>query len=176
MTKRIGRPALVAAAILCASALVFAHDPKKKSAMTGDMMNECGEHHSAAMKASDQVNIHLAEAKSAGTLAEMRRHVEMAQSAMADMGKHMSMCVEMVDKTHGGMMGSEKGMMGDGMMGSGTTSGDKSTAGKIIDPVCNMEVADTKTAPTLAYMGKTYYFCSEEDKAKFQKKPDQYVH
>lgn len=168
MTKRIGRPALVASAlILFASALVFAHDPKKKTAMTGDMMNECGEHHTAAMKASDQVNIHLAEAKRAGTLAEMRRHVEMAQTSMAEMEKHMSMCEEMIDKTHGGMMGGA-------MMGSGTSS--EKTAGKVVDPVCNMEVSDTKTAPTVAYKGKTYYFCSDEDKAKFQKNPDQYVH
>jgi hypothetical protein len=79
MTKSIKRPALVAAAaFLCASALVLAHDPKKKSAMTGDMMNGCGEHHSAAMKASDELSMHLAEAKRSTTLAAMRTHVEMA--------------------------------------------------------------------------------------------------
>ena len=54
MTRRIGRPALVAvAAIFCASALLLAHDAKKKTAMTGDMMNECGDHHTAAKKASE---------------------------------------------------------------------------------------------------------------------------
>ena len=175
MTKRIGRPTLVTvAALLCASALVFAHDHKKKTAMTGDMMNECGEHHSAAMKASEQVNMHLAEAKRAGTIAEMRRHVEMAQSSMAEMEKQMSMCMEMMDKTHGGMMGSEKGMAGDGMMGSGMTPTEK-TSGKIADPVCGMEVADAKTAPTAVYKGQTYYFCSEDDKAKFAKNPEQYA-
>lgn len=118
--------------------------------------------------------MHLAEARNAGTLAEMRRHVELAQTSMAEMESHMSMCMEMMDKTHGGMMGNEKGMDG-GMMGHGMTATEK-TAGKVVDPVCNMEVADTKTAPTLAYKGKTYYFCSEDDKAKFQKNPDQYVH
>lgn len=169
MTKRIGRPTLVTvAALLCASALVFAHDHKKKTAMTGDMMNECGEHHSAAMKASEQVNMHLAEAKRAGTIADMRRHVEMAQTSMAEMEKQMSMCMETMDKTHGGMMGNEK------TMGS-MTAPDKTVA-KVADPVCGMEVADTKTAPTVVYKAKTYYFCSEEDKAKFQKNPEQYVH
>ena len=162
MTRRIARPALVAAvAIFCASALVLAHD-HKKNATTGDMMNECGEHHSAAMKASEGVKMHLAEAQRSGTLAEMRRHVEMAQSSMAEMEKQMSMCMETMDKTHNGMMGS--------------TTGSEKTVAKVADPVCGMEVADTKTAPTLAYKGKTYYFCSEEDKAKFQKNPDQYVH
>jgi YHS domain-containing protein len=162
MTRRIARPALVAAvALFCASALVLAHDPKKQTAMKGDMMNECGEHHSAAMKASEEVKVHLAEAKSAGTLAEMRRHVEMAQTAMAEMEKQMSMCMETMDKTHSGMMGS--------------TTGSEKTVAKVADPVCGMEVADTKTAPTVVYKARTYYFCSEEDKAKFQKNPEQYV-
>lgn len=168
MSKRIGRPALMAAAaILCASALLFAHDPKKKTAMTGGMMSECDEHHAAAMKASDQVKVHLAEAQRSGTLAEMRRHVEMAQTSMAEMEKQMSMCMEMIDKTH-------EGTMGGGMTGSGMTPAEK-TAGKVADPVCGMEVADTKTAPTAVYKGQTYYFCSEDDKAKFVKNPEQYA-
>jgi YHS domain-containing protein len=168
MTKRIGRPTLVAAvAILWASALLLAHDPKKKSAMTGDMMNGCGEHHAAAMKASDEVSMHLAEAKRSTTLADMRNHVEMADKAMAEMKNHMSMCMEMMGKMN-------EGATGGSMMGTGTTSTEK-TAGKVADPVCGMEVADIKTAPTAVYKGTTYYFCSEEDKAKFQKNPEQYA-
>jgi YHS domain-containing protein len=54
--------------------------------------------------------------------------------------------------------------------------GSKATAAtKVVDPVCSMEVTDTKTAPTAVYKGKTYYFCSEEDKAKFEKNPEQYL-
>jgi YHS domain-containing protein len=68
------------------------------------------------------------------------------------------------------MMG--KGMMGGGMMGSG--SGEKKASKKVTDPVCGMEV-DPKTAPSAAYEGKTYYFCSAEDKAKFEKSPETYV-
>jgi YHS domain-containing protein len=73
----------------------------------------------------------------------------------------MSMCMETMDKTHNGMMGS--------------MTGSEKIAAKVADPVCGMEVADTKTAPTVVYKAKTYYFCSEEDKAKFQKNPEQYV-
>lgn len=51
----------------------------------------------------------------------------------------------------------------------------KSFASLDTRPVCGMEVADMETAPTAAYKGKTYYVCSEEDKAKFQKSPAQYV-
>jgi YHS domain-containing protein len=164
MTERIGRPALVAAAILCASALAFAHDPKKKTAMAGDMMDGCGEHHSAAMKASDEVSTHLAEAKRSTTLAAMRTHVEMADKAMSEMKEHMSMCMQMMDKAHGGKMGA-------GMMGTGSTA---TTAAKVVDPVCGMEV-NRANAPTAIYKGQTYYFCCEEDKAKFVKNPEQYA-
>ncbi|MDQ6892766.1 MAG: YHS domain-containing protein [Acidobacteriota bacterium] len=46
--------------------------------------------------------------------------------------------------------------------------------GKTIDPVCGMEV-ETKTALSTSYKGKTYYFCSPEDRAKFLKSPDSWV-
>lgn len=164
MTRRIGRSALVAAAaFLCASALLLAHDPKTKSAMTDDMMKGCGEHHSAAMKASDDLSMHLAEAKRSTTLAEMRRHVEMADSSMTEMKKHMSLCMEGMHEMHGGKTGA-------GMMGTGSNA----TAAKVVDPVCGMEV-NTAGSPTATHAGKTYYFCSEEDKAKFVKNPEQYA-
>jgi YHS domain-containing protein len=44
-----------------------------------------------------------------------------------------------------------------------------------IDPVCGMSV-DEKTAPAQAnHQGKTYYFCSEDCKTKFQQQPDKYT-
>jgi YHS domain-containing protein len=43
------------------------------------------------------------------------------------------------------------------------------------DPVCGMEV-DPKTAASKSnYQGKTYYFCSLEDKKAFDKEPQRYV-
>lgn len=43
------------------------------------------------------------------------------------------------------------------------------------DPVCGMEV-DPKTATAKSiYQGKTYYFCSAEDKKEFDKQPQRYV-
>ncbi|HXZ79429.1 MAG TPA: DJ-1/PfpI family protein [Terriglobales bacterium] len=41
-------------------------------------------------------------------------------------------------------------------------------------PVCEMEV-DPKTAPTSAYKGKTYYFCSQDHKQLFDQTPDRYI-
>ena len=41
------------------------------------------------------------------------------------------------------------------------------------DPVCGMFV-DPKTSPKSEFEGRTYYFCSLEDKAKFDKDPGNY--
>jgi YHS domain-containing protein len=164
--RSISRPGLFAAASLIAGAsLAFAHDPAKKAGM-GGMMKECGEHHAAAMKASDDVSMHLAEAKRSSTLAEMRTHVEAADKAMTEMKNQMSMCMEMME--------TKQGKASAGMMGSGTTSAEKKSAAKVVDPVCGMEV-EMANAPTTTYKGKTYYFCSEDDKAKFLKNPEQYA-
>lgn len=161
----------VAVVVLGTAALAGAQEKTDKA--TGEMMNGCGEHHSAAMKASDEVSMHLAEAKRAGTLPEMRKHVEMADKAMASMKEHMTMCMEMMEKkSHGGMMENQKGMMGGGMMSGKAAT--PTTAAKVVDPVCGMEV-EAANAPKTTYAGKTYYFCSEEDKAKFLKNPEQYL-
>ena len=42
------------------------------------------------------------------------------------------------------------------------------------DPVCGMFV-DPKTSPKSDFEGQTYYFCSLEDKAKFDKDPGNYA-
>jgi YHS domain-containing protein len=157
---------MAAAAFLLGTAgLAGAEEKQPAGTMTG-----CSEHHAAAMKASDAVSMHLAEARRAGTIAEMRRHVEMAEKSMAEMKEHMSMCMEGMDGMHGGMMGEEKGMMGSTSEKTTTPT----AAAKVVDPVCGMEV-DPAKAPKATYLGKTYYFCSEEDKAKFEKNPGQYV-
>lgn len=162
MTKSIGRLGFLGAATLIAAASVaLAHDPAKKAAGMHGM--ECGEHHSAAMKASDDVSMHLAEARRSTTIAAMRTHVEAADKAMTDMKNHMSMCMEMMNKMHGEKIGAG--------MGAGSSA---PVAAKVVDPVCGMEV-DTADAPKATYAGKTYYFCSEDDKAKFQKNPQQYL-
>jgi len=44
-----------------------------------------------------------------------------------------------------------------------------------IDPVCGMEVDPQTAAGKSNYQGKTYYFCSIEDKTAFDKEPQKYV-
>ena len=49
-----------------------------------------------------------------------------------------------------------------------------STAEHPICLVCGMDV-DPKTAPKSAFKGKTYYFCSDDDKKTFDAAPDKFV-
>jgi hypothetical protein len=43
-----------------------------------------------------------------------------------------------------------------------------------LDPVCGMSV-DRSKAPTVEYAGRTFYFCSEECRSKFEADPERYV-
>src|SRR5438477_6640326 len=49
-----------------------------------------------------------------------------------------------------------------------------STAEHPLCPVCQMDV-DPATAPKSLFKGKTYYFCSQEDKKTFDASPDKFV-
>lgn len=43
------------------------------------------------------------------------------------------------------------------------------------DVVCGMQIDPAKAAGTSQYQGKTYYFCSNSCKAKFDANPSQYA-
>ena len=43
------------------------------------------------------------------------------------------------------------------------------------DPVCGMEVADTSTAESYEYEGKTYYFCTNLCKIQFEHEPEKFI-
>jgi Cu+-exporting ATPase len=47
--------------------------------------------------------------------------------------------------------------------------------GQVKDPVCGMMIDPKTAAGTAKYKGKTYYFCSREEKEKFEKSPETYV-
>ena len=49
-----------------------------------------------------------------------------------------------------------------------------STAEHPLCPVCGMDV-DPATAPRSVFKGKTYYFCSDDDKKIFDAAPDKFV-
>ncbi len=43
------------------------------------------------------------------------------------------------------------------------------------DPVCHMHVDPNSAAGKSDYQGKTYYFCSADCKADFDREPERYV-
>ncbi len=43
------------------------------------------------------------------------------------------------------------------------------------DPVCGMNVDESKAAATSSYNGQTYYFCARVCKESFDKDPDKYL-
>ncbi len=43
------------------------------------------------------------------------------------------------------------------------------------DPVCGMSVDEKTSKLKSEYKGRTYYFCSQSDKATFDKNPTKYV-
>jgi YHS domain-containing protein len=43
------------------------------------------------------------------------------------------------------------------------------------DPVCGMDVDETKAAATSVYEGTTYYFCAQACKDAFEKAPAKYL-
>lgn len=43
------------------------------------------------------------------------------------------------------------------------------------DPVCGMKIDPAKAKAKVEYKGKTYFFCSDECKGKFDKEPAKYA-
>lgn len=46
---------------------------------------------------------------------------------------------------------------------------------EVKDPVCGMMVEPKTAADKADYKGKTYYFCSKDEKETFLKSPDKFV-
>jgi YHS domain-containing protein len=47
--------------------------------------------------------------------------------------------------------------------------------GQVKDPVCGMMIDPKTAAGKSEHQGKTYYFCSREEKEKFDRSPETYV-
>ena len=43
------------------------------------------------------------------------------------------------------------------------------------DPVCNMNVDDSKSTLISKFKGKSYFFCSESCKKEFDSDPEKYI-
>lgn len=59
--------------------------------------------------------------------------------------------------------------------GHGQHRGHGDTDGETKDPVCGMTVDRQKSSAAGAYRGKTYHFCSNSCRDKFEQAPEKYV-
>lgn len=51
----------------------------------------------------------------------------------------------------------------------------KGAPAKVVDPVCGMTIYPKTAAGKTEYQGKTYHFCSRDEKAAFDKEPQKYL-
>ncbi len=61
------------------------------------------------------------------------------------------------------------------MMGGHAKHGGHDESGETKDPVCGMKVDQSKAAAASVHGGKTYYFCSNTCRDKFEKEPEKYA-
>ena len=52
---------------------------------------------------------------------------------------------------------------------------DRRDPNAVVDPVCGMDVDPATAAAKSDYKGKTYYFCSKDEKAQFDKEPEKFL-
>ena len=72
-----------------------------------------------------------------------------------------------------GMVGDMKLMKGLHKKGGQQDMGVR--AKKDTDPVCGMEVDESKAGHQAQHMGKTYYFCAPGCKQAFEENPEKYI-
>ena len=153
--------ATVATLAMSGLAVVAADHPRDKKRQMPDM-KACHEHCRATSTLIRDASAAVSAAKDSGDQARMRAALVQADKALGEMNNHIDTCMRMMG--HMGHMG----------MGSMQGMDHGKPQGQAMDPVCRMAV-DPKTAPSATHNGVTYYFCSEEDRAKFLEDPGSFL-
>ncbi|MGH9367130.1 MAG: YHS domain-containing protein, partial [Thermoanaerobaculia bacterium] len=158
----------------------------------------CAEHARQSLQIIDRINRRLEEARQSNNPARMRAAMDDLQAALGELKTHQSLSIgataskeappEWTTPGSGqgapamdhSKMGHEMGAPAKGAAPPPKTAtphdSTKAPApqGKLVDPVCGMSV-EPKPELQVSYGGKTYYFCSTEDKEKFLREPGKYV-
>lgn len=141
-------------------------------------------HHQASETAMSQALALLDQAGSQ-TGDQAKATVEQARRQLAEAQQHMGACQDMCDtkmpghENHG-QGGHENGdhsghAMHQGHAGHHGAAPAAAGQAQVTDPVCGMTVEPKTAAAKSVYAGKTYYFCSKDDKEKFDKDPEKYL-
>lgn len=151
---------VAAAAVLLLQIPVFAQHQHGQGQGKGHEMKEGAScPHITAMQSSVNDAIALLE-KEKGN-ANVAKALAELKEAKGHMGKCGEMCAMHMKQGQG---------HGNHGMGKGSAA-----AATVTDPVCGMKIDPATAAAKSVYAGKTYYFCSKDEKAKFDKNPEAYL-
>lgn len=158
--------AAAAALLLSAPAFAQGHEGHGDHAQGG----HCP-HHQATETAVSQALALLGQAK-AQNGDQAKATVEKARLQLTEAQKHMDACEKMCEVKMGEGQGDHGGHAGHGA--AEATAGE-AKAELVTDPVCGMKIDPKTAAGKSVYAGKTYYFCSKNEKAAFDKDPETYL-
>lgn len=158
--------AAAAAFILSTPAFAQGHDHGKSQ---GQEQAMCPHHQGTEMAVNQAIAL-LDQAKTQ-TGDEAKATLEQARQQLKEAQVHMAACGEMC-KT---MMGGDHAKHGGHAMHQGPAADGQAQAEMVTDPVCGMKIDAKTAADKSVYAGKTYYFCSKEEKAKFDSDPEKYL-
>lgn len=118
----------------------------------------CAQAQAAIARTMDAAMARLESARQANTTADLRAAVDDMQALLRDLRRQLEPCatLPLAAANRPGAQPPAK------------------PASEVIDPVCGMKV-DPRMAPKATHAGKTYYFCTEDDRQMFVKTPSTYV-
>lgn len=170
----------VAAAAVLLSAPAFAHNHQgEHGKKTGHAAGNCPHHQAIETTVAKALTLVNQAASQNG--AQAKATLDQARQQLTQTQKHMDACEEMckTEMAKGGHEGHAAGHAGQhgGHAGHGAAPAATAQAKpeQVTDPVCGMKIDAKTAAGKSVYAGKTYYFCSADEKAKFDKEPAKYV-
>jgi YHS domain-containing protein len=134
-------------------------------------------HHQATETAVSQALALLGQAK-AQNGDQAKATVEKARLQLTEAQKHMDACEKMCEVKMGeghGDHGGHAGHAGHAGHGAAAATAGAAKAELVTDPVCGMKIDPKTAAGKSVYAGKTYYFCSKNEKVAFDKDPETYL-
>lgn len=163
-----------AAAAVLLSTPVFAHNHEGEHGKDAAHAAGTCPHHQA-IETSVAKALTLVDQAASQNGAQAQTTLQQARQQLTEAQKQMDDCEKMCATKMG--EGGHEGMQHGGHAGHGAAPAANAQAKPemVTDPVCGMKIDPKTAAGESVYAGKTYYFCSADEKAKFDKDPAKYV-
>lgn len=162
-----------AAAALLLSAPAFAQGHGGHGSH-GDAQGGHCPHHQATETAVSQALALLDQAK-AQNGDQAKATMEKARQQLTEAQKHMDACEKMCEAKMGEGHGGHGGHGNHAGHGAAAAPAGAAKAELVTDPVCGMKIDPKTAAGKSVHAGKTYYFCSKNEKVAFDKDPETYL-